>query len=347
MGVQCADASFPQIEKIHMIKESDSIPLCLIGGTGRSGTTVLKNTFERHPKCVSVPEYRFPIDPDGLVDFYLSSKDNWSPYLFDKKIKRLRRLLRSIGRNNVLLRGYGHYMQKFGIENWLPTHLVPAYCGIAFSRRSPNFNHLVDALISELTEFSYSGAWNGTRFLEKRTLRYSPPDPLLAQKLGSFWHNVIGDVCDYQNASYFIEDNTWNILWFDTILQLLPNAKLVHVLRDPRDVVASYMKMRWSPNDAAGAAKWYKGLINRWFQVRESIPQSSFKEIHLNELVGDPRGVLQEVSDFWGIPWSETLLQQSFGKSHTGRWKKEFSKKDQGVLHEILGKEIAILGYEI
>ena len=328
--------------------EIKPVPLCLIGGTGRSGTTILKQIFTHHPQCVRVPEYRLSIDPDGLVDFYLSMQNVWSPYYFDRKIRRLRNFLRTIGRNSLLARAYGHYMYKFRLEQMFPVHLVPAYTGVGFSRHSPNYMGYVDELMDDLCEFKYAGQWNGTRFGEDRILHYAPENyrNKVAQKLGRFWMKVTNDVCQHQNAEYFVEDNTWNILWFDSILKMMPHARLVHVIRDPRDVVASYVKMRWAPTDVEEAAKWFKGLMDRWFHVKESIPQDSYHEIRLHELVAEPRKVIGEAADFWGIPWHDNLLKENLGRSHTGRWKKDFNSEQQKVLNRVLSDQISKLGYE-
>ena len=47
----------------------NEIPVLLIGGTGRSGTSILSRIFSTHPDITDVPEWRFLIDPDGIIDF--------------------------------------------------------------------------------------------------------------------------------------------------------------------------------------------------------------------------------------------------------------------------------------
>ena len=138
----------------------------------------------------------------------------WSPYYFDRKIKRLKIFLRAIGRNSFLARAYGHYMYKLGLELMFPVHMVPAYSGVGLSRYSPRYFGYVDELIDDLCEFKYAGQWNGTLFGEDRILHYAPDEycESVAGKLGKFWINVTNDVCRHQKVSHFVEDNTWNIL---------------------------------------------------------------------------------------------------------------------------------------
>ena len=319
---------------------------CLIGGTGRSGTTILKRIFAAHPLVANVPEWRFSIDPDGLVDFYVTFSNSWSPYLFDVRLKRLVKMLKTLGRDHFLARLYAFFMQKTQIERYTALCLVPRYLAVGIERGCPHFFEFVNKLKEDLTEFSYPGLWNGSHFFEKNHLHYAPPfDPeQLAAILGKFWRAVIEDTCQKQQADFFVEDNTWNMIFFDKTLELLPDAKLVHVYRDPRDVVASYSKQRWSPRDPVKAAHWYMGLINRWFEVRDGLDENSFMEVALENLVADPQVELEKICDFWGIPWDDTLLQTDLSKSHTGRWTKDFSETEIKAVNAILEREIDILG---
>ncbi len=323
--------------------------VCLIGGTGRSGTTVLKRVFSRHPNATNIPEGRFTIDPDGLADFYSAMSSIWSPYLFHVKIKRLKKILYATGRNRFLLRAYTYALRKTHLEDRMPLRVVPAYSGVGVERNCPNFIKYADELIEKLTEFSYRGHWNGSSLFESPVISYASDrsELELAQILGAFWRDVITETCRHQGVEFYVEDNTWNILWFDVLRKFIPDAKLVHIYRDPRDVVASYMQRIWAPNDAYQAACWYRGIINRWFDIRNGIDDNDYMEIKLEELAAQPQQKLQEVCEFWGMPWDDALLQTKLDRVHSGRWKKDLSSEQAKIINSELESEIIKLGYAL
>ncbi|MDB4665066.1 sulfotransferase [Verrucomicrobia bacterium] len=307
----------------------------------------MKRVFGNHPQCAVVPEYRFPIDPDGLVDFMCWNDAAWSPYAFDVRLKRLERLLNDIGRNVFIRRVAANLLRETGLERLFPVHVLPAYSLIGFRRCSPSFHELTRNLIQELREFRYDGQWTGMRFGERRRLSYASKEHLLnlTRILGGYWQAVIAEVCGVQDAAYFLDDNTWNILFFDKILKLVPYAKIVHVIRDPRDVVASYRTMRWAPTKVSEAALWYKGIMQRWLAVKAQCPEDSYMEVRLHEVVEHPDFQLRCIAKFWGVPWDESLKKESLGKSHTGRWKRDFDEKERFELDSLLRDEIELLGY--
>src|SRR5690606_27486184 len=70
-GAAVAGGSFaPPARRLNssprMPPETAPFAPALIGGTGRSGTTVLRDVLARHPAVCDFPESRFLVDPDGL-----------------------------------------------------------------------------------------------------------------------------------------------------------------------------------------------------------------------------------------------------------------------------------------
>ena len=169
----------------------------------------------------------------------------------------------------------------------------------------------------------------------------------LIKLLSHFLESVIKSALKKQDCKYYLEKNTWNILWYDSILELLPNAKMVHIFRDPRDVVASYTKQKWMPSDPIQSAVIYRDMINRWWSVRKNLSTDCYFEISLENLVSDPKKVLLRICDFWNIPWSERLLDVKLNQSHTGRWKRDLTIKQQREVEKLLFEEMVKLGYPV
>jgi hypothetical protein len=322
--------------------------MILVGGTGRSGTSIVKEVLASHPDAASLPfEYRFIIDPDGLGDFYSSFAATWSPYLADRRLKRLERLLNSLIREPLHHRLLGHLIRWWNPDGKI---LSPrAYHGWELTHHLPNFEHHVQELMSRLVEFSFPACWVGTenyRFFPR--LYHSPPRPReeLAQILGDFIRIVINDLLEQTGKRFFVEDNTWNVLFAREIIELLPEAKIIHVYRDPRDVVASFSHQRWSPTNKQQGARWYRAMITYWFNTRSALPSGSYYELGLEDLVASPETVLRDICEFAGIPFDNALLQIDLSHSHSGRWKREYSDEEKTKVQEILADVIEKLGYD-
>lgn len=318
----------------------------LIGGTGRSGTTILNRIFSSHPNVTDVPEWRFLIDPDGIIDFYKSAMQ-WSPYHYDVKLNRLEKLLSAVYKRNTLAASLDKLLRILKISQFFPVKISPRYAAINIRKHCPDFDEHAQELLSNLQKFKFAGSWIGAPFGHRGEMRYHYFNGKneLAGILSKFLYSVMESVQRDQGCEYYLEKNTWNILWFDCIRELLPNAKIVHIYRDPRDVVASYVSQKWMPSDPVQGAVIYRDLINRWFEVRQNLPSDSFFEISLEEVVREPQFNLEQICKFWDIPWDNKLLSVQLNRSHTGRWKKDLTKKQKTEVQQILSEQISKLGY--
>jgi len=290
--------------------------IVFVGGTGRCGTNIMKDILTLHPKVASHPfEYRFIIDPDGIIDFYTTALNCWSPYTIDQKLHRLESFLMVLAKK---------YEGKEIYIDWeLNEHL-------------PGYEENVHKLIDELVVFKYIGEHYG--LVEKRDVYFMRcwTRSELSRVLGCFIRNLIDGYLRREGGDVYVEDNTHNILFAKEILELLPEAKFIHMVREPKDVIASLSKQRWVPSDKVKAAKWYKEVISRIEDVKKEIPEKTIMVVDLYELVDDTERVLTDVCDFLDIPFSDKMLDMDLSKSHRGRWREEFSADESKIIQRIL-----------
>jgi len=330
------------------VMQADIPKIVFIGGTGRCGTNITKDILSQHPKVATHPfEYRFIIDPDGIVDFYRSYTATWSPYLADRRLKRLENLLAALSREPAYHHWLGKLLKQFDKSGKI---ISPRrYYGWRLDRHLPNFREHSQALIEELMDFSFSARWVGTEsYTYHPQIYFAGPkrDEELATILGKFVNKVILDFLKFQNKEFYVEDNTWNFLFARELLQLAPQSKLLHIYRDPRDVVASFVQQNWAPSELCQAAEWYKTMMYHWFNIREQLPVGSYYEYSLESLVDSPKQTLENLCKFVGLSYDPIFLEVDLSKSHQGRWREDFDIDEQKILQKILGDVIAKLGYK-
>ena len=162
----------------------------------------------------------------------------------------------------------------------------------------------------------------------------------------NFIHSFIQDILTHNHKDCFIEDNTWNILFSADLLDLIPNAKIISVIRDPRDVVASLSKQKWMPSNKAQSAKIYNDLIVEWIEIRRNLDKQSWIEVRLEDVVLEPESQIRKICDFIELPWEDNLLKIDLSKSNSGQWKKGFSEEEQRSVIPLLAEHIKSFGYE-
>jgi hypothetical protein len=165
--------------------------------------------------------------------------------------------------------------------------------------------------------------------------------------LGTFVRSLIKDLLHDTGKRFFVEDNTWNVLFAKELVEILPEAKIIHVYRDPRDVVASFSHQRWSPKDKIQGALWYKDMMTYWFNLRAILPLDSYYELSLEHFVASPEAMLREICQFAGISFHKAMLQVDLSHAHSGRWRREYSEEEKVAVQDILGEIIFELGYEL
>ena len=325
-----------------MNKYSLNQPILLIGGTGRSGTTIFRKMLERHPDIATVPEWRILTDPDGIIE-YLTLLQKGNPSMCDQAHRRLHRLLKDVAQPAFLSRVI-HRFPK--LESFSPCRLTWRYSTMTAERELPGFSLMVTELLHSLVDFQWHGQYAGLKFGQNRQISGILGDVDSAESaFRKFLSEIAIAAMKNQMKSRFLEKNTWSLLHFDLVSRLYPNGKLVHIHRDPRDVVASYTKQIWMPSNPVQSALILKRLYDLWWQARDQVNGARWMEIGLQELVDETEKVVRRVCKFWELEFDPCLLSIDLSRSNSGRWKEDLSIDDQLKVEKIIGPIIEYYGY--
>jgi len=94
---------------------------------------------------------------------------------------------------------------------------------------------------------------------------------------------------------------------FDRLVDIWPNARFIHLVRDPRDVSRSVMGMGWAGNAWVAAETWLQAE-KTWEKFRGRLSGDRYFDIRFEALVRDPAPSLTELCAFLGVPFCSEML---------------------------------------
>ncbi len=312
-----------------------------ITGTGRCGTNILKSILSKHSEVASFPfELRFLTDTDGIIDFYSSYSECWSPYIADKKYKRLKKLLEEVTEDKLHHKMFSKFLSLFNKEGLLIS--PKSYVGWELKEHIPAFELHNRMLLCELSEFKYRGVYEGIKDYTTKPGLYIcewKSKQELAEIFKKYLRLMIEDYLFKHNKKYLILDETWAMFFANEILDIIPNAKFIHIYRNPKDVIASFTKQKWCPTDVEETAIWYKSMMKRIDIVKNDLNKNNYCEIELEKLIGNPRKELNKISKFIGTKFENQMLDIDLSKGNINRWKTDFTKEEVKIIDDVLCKK--------
>jgi len=190
-----------------------------------------------------------------------------------------------------------------------------------------------------------------------------------------------GDSCtEPRGVDRFADASPDLIYSTDVLLDAFPDAQLLQVIRDGRDVVADMLdderclawfkpglanldevfpnaflgvedpleRDRW-PRAAAAikcALRW-RGSVRLSARLRAQIPDDQLMTVRYEELVRRPRRVANGVSEYLGARISTMALTTGESRGQVGRWRKRLTARQLAQVERIAGTELGRLGYPL
>jgi hypothetical protein len=173
----------------------------------------------------------------------------------------------------------------------------------------------------------------------------------------------------------YIGDNTpLYVMAIPVIQEFLPDAKFIHMVRDPRDVVTSTLKMRFGADDPVIAALEWHVALGCWLLAERIVPAERRMECRYEDLCTLPKETMNRLAKFVDHTEAEamqaladhaspaakentgfatvaaaehhTRLTEPVDASRIGRYKVELSAKQIQKIEAIAQYGMLAYGYE-
>lgn len=186
---------------------------------------------------------------------------------------------------------------------------------------------------------------------------------------GDFLGIVMNEIARAQGARRWAENSPETLLHLQLVKKLIPDALVIHIIRDGRDVATSLEKLRYvrpfpweERQNLIGAGVYWEWIIERG-RAYASLLGADYMEVRFEDLIASPQGTLNQVGRFIDQELDyERIRQVAYGSvsqpntsfkteaqkgsfSPVGRWKKSFSPIQLSRFEKIVGKTLRELGY--
>jgi len=155
------------------------------------------------------------------------------------------------------------------------------------------------------------------------------------------------------------EKTPHNGLITEMLCQWYPGAAIIHLLRDPRDAVASMLRMPWAPKNVySNARAWLRFNQGAW----RSRLRPNYLLVRYEELVSEPEAQLRRVCAFVGEEYSPAMLvpnwdptaelawfqraEEPVTTQRLGRWREELTANQAALAEWAVGRDMRTFGYE-
>lgn len=114
----------------------------------------------------------------------------------------------------------------------------------------------------------------------------------------------------------WVEKTPGNVLHLGSIFARFPGARFLHMIRDPRDIYASWKKNnKYSLDIFIEQTQGIEGCLSTYLGGGDA----SYKEIRYEDLVRDPETVMRMVMAFLEEPWEDAVAINDKGREEYDR----------------------------
>jgi hypothetical protein len=255
-------------------------------------------------------------------------------------------------------------------------HMLLSAGNFAVYRAESQVLHLLEPRFGDLSisrnKKRLMQSWCKTRLFTETGLDAGPLEERIMAECrngGDFLRIVMEEVARRQGVERWAECTPDHILYLERIKETIPNALIIHMVRDGRDVALSMEKLgypRQLPWDRRprrmAAGLYWEWIVQRGREHGRHLGQD-YIEVHYEDLVATPQRVLDRLTPFVAQVLDYEQIRKvgigSVSKPNTsfeaesqgdsfgpvGRWKKRCSAEQITMLDDLLSTGLHEFGY--
>jgi hypothetical protein len=215
-------------------------------------------------------------------------------------------------------------------------------------------------------------AWLGSKLFRATGLDAQQIEKKMLEECrhaGDFLNIVMNEIARAQGVPRWAENSPETILHLPLVKQLVPDALIIHIIRDGRDVATSLEKLRYvrpfpweERQNLIGAGVYWEWIVERG-RAYATLLGPNYMEVRFEDLIASPQETLDKIAPFIDQELDyDRVRQVGYGSvsqpntsfktesqkgsfSPVGRWKKSFSPTQLARFEKIVGKTLHELGY--
>lgn len=336
-------------------------PPIFIGGTGRSGTTIMGKYLHSHRDLTTpVHENKLIVEHGGLrslIDNLSSGYDYKGNHYAISNFIQWSNTLRTYGFKNRAARFIYRASNKalyLAAKRKIPAaqacralpYLDFSLIGIGENYGLSHYDRCIGQFLAEVIgETDDYGIVDTEGLIRPVYSSKSSNRGELMEHARQFLHALNEEKMREAGVTRWCDDTPLNAHYGAFLLELYPEGKVIHMVRDPRDVAASYSERSWASRDLEKTLNRLKRHYLELIKAEGSLPQKGFRTFRLEDFTTDPDRQHDELIRFLGIDPKGFDGSVSFEASSFGRWKKKFSGKAGELVERHLGEACAHFGY--
>jgi hypothetical protein len=208
------------------------------------------------------------------------------------------------------------------------------------------FSHGIAPLAERFHHAALGSAQVGSTFIER--------DALL-DALRDFCDAVFAPVIE-PGRTRLAERTPLHALHTGLIGDIYPDGRIVHIIRDGRDVVRSLLAQQWGPENVADGAREWRASIE---SARAGARDGRYLEVRYEDLHADPATRIQGLYRWLGLPVDDAILERALAEARVernldpngtpagaGKWRSVFTPEDLAAFEQVAGDVLYELGYQ-